>query len=105
MTSQSSHQHIPYCRETQHAFQNQIRRIKRKYFGEKNTVRPWNTLEQLGLPEKRLQSSDICLKAKESLTFDTLKLSELFINFYSNLANYLVKKLTATAKKFGLGSV
>ena len=56
------------------------------------------------MPEKRLQSSDICLKAKESLNFDTLKLFELFINFYSNLTNYLVGKLTATAKIFVLES-
>ena len=86
--------------------QNLIRKKKKAYFEEKlneNTVAPkkrWKTLKQLGLPEKRIPRTDLCLKAKEELKFDPFTNSALFKKFCSNLANDLVQKLLAAARKF-----
>ena len=65
----------------------------------------WKTLKQLGLPEKRLPCTDVCLKAEEELKFDPFTISELFKKFYSNLANDLVQKLPAAARKFDIEAV
>ena len=37
----------------------------------------WQTLKQLGLPEKKLPCTDVCLKTKEELKFDPFTISEL----------------------------
>ena len=63
------------------------------------------TLKQLGLPEKRLPCTDVCLKVEKDLKFDPFKISELFKKFYSNLANDLVRKLPAASKKFDIEAV
>ena len=63
--------------------QNWIRRKKKAYFEEKlkeNTRNPkklWKILKQLGLSDKR-SSTNICLKAKNGLTFDPYTISEVF---------------------------
>ena len=52
------------------------------------------------MPEKRLPCTDICLKAEEELKFDPFTIFELFKKFYFNLANNLVQKIPAAARKF-----
>ena len=81
------------------------------YFEEKvreitaNPRKLWKTLKQLGLPEKRLPCTNICLKAEEELKFDPFTISDLFKKFYSSLANDLVQKLPVAARKFDIETV
>ena len=75
----------------------------RKNYKE-NTKSPkklWKTLKQLGLSDTRSPSTNTCLEAKNGLTFDSCRISEVFKKLFSNLANDLVQKLPAAAKKFG----
>ena len=98
-------------KEARNAVQNLIRKKKKAYFEEKlkaNTANPkklWETLKELGLQNNRSPSSNICLKKKDGLTFDSFAISGVFQKFYSNLANNLVNKLPAAVNKFGLHSV
>ena len=66
----------------------------------KNPKKLWKTLKQLGLPEKRSPSTNICLKAENGLTFDPYTISEMFKKLFSNLPNDVVQKRPAAAKKF-----
>ena len=74
-------------KEARNTVQNLIRKKKKAYFEEKlkeNTANPkklWKTLKQLGLPEKSLPCTDVCLKVEEDLKFDTFTISELFKNY------------------------
>ena len=94
-------------KEARNVVQNLIRRKKKAYFENKlkeNTKNPkklWKTLKQLGLPDKRSPSTNICLEAENGLTFDLYTISEMFKKLFSNLANDLVQKLPAAANKFG----
>ena len=53
----------------------------------------WKSLKSLGLPSKRSSSATICLEKDGILSFDPKTNAEIFKDFYSNLANNLVKKL------------
>ena len=47
----------------------------------KNVAKPkqlWQTLKQLGLPNKKNSPSNICLKYKNGLSFDSLSITETF---------------------------
>ena len=98
-------------REARNIVQNLIRKKKKAYFKEKqkentkNSKKLWKTLKQLGLPDKRSPSTNIWLEAKNGLTFDQYTISKVFKKLFSNLANDLVQKLPAAAKKFGNKSV
>ena len=63
----------------------------------------WKILKQLGLPDKRSPSTNICLEAKNGL-INLYTISERFKKF-SNLAKDLVQKILMAAKKFGNKSV
>ena len=69
-------------KEVRNTVQNLIRKKKKAYFEEKlkeDTANPkklWKTLKQLDLPEKRLPSTNICLKVEEDLKFDSFTISE-----------------------------
>ena len=98
--------------EARKTVQNLIRKKKKAYFEEKlkeNTANSkkklWKTLKQLGLPEKKLPCTDVCLKAEEELKFDPFTISELYKKFYSNLANELVQKLPVAARKCDIEAV
>ena len=52
----------------------------------------WKSLKSLGLPSKQKSSSTICLEKDGILSFDHKANAEIFKDFYSNLANDLVKK-------------
>ena len=53
----------------------------------------WKSLKSLGLPSKESSSAMICLEKDGILSFDPKTNAEIFKDFYSNLANNLVKKL------------
>ena len=53
----------------------------------------WKSLKSLGLPSKANSSATICLEKDGILSFDPKTNAEIFKEFYSNLANNLVKKL------------
>ena len=53
----------------------------------------WKSLKSLGLPSKESSSAKICLEKDGILSFDPKTNPEIFKDFYSNLANNLVKKL------------
>ena len=98
-------------KEAPNTVQNLIRKKKKAYFEEKlkentgNSKKLSKTLKQLGLPEKRLPCTDIFLKAKEGLKFESFTISESYKKFYSNLENDLVHKLPAAIKKFDIKAV
>ena len=69
-----------------------------------NPKKLWKTLN-LGLPEKRLPCTDLCLKAKEEFQSDPFTISELFKILYSNLANDLIQKVPAAARKLDIEAV
>ena len=60
----------------------------------------WKSLKSLGLPSKQKSSSRICLEKDGILSFDHKANAEIFKNFYSNLANDLVKELPSSQNKF-----
>ena len=53
----------------------------------------WKSLKSLRLPSKESSSATICLEKDGILSFDPKPNAEIFKDFYSNLANNLVKKL------------
>ena len=53
----------------------------------------WKSLKSLRLPSKANSSAMICLEKDGILSFDPETNAEIFKDFYSNLANNLVKKL------------
>ena len=53
----------------------------------------WKSLKSLGLLSKESSSAMICLEKDGILSFDPKTNAEIFKDFYSNLANNLVKKL------------
>ena len=58
----------------------------------------WKSLKSLGLPSKESSSATICLEKDGILSFDPKTNAEIFKDFYSNLANNLVKKLPTPPK-------
>ena len=65
----------------------------------------WKSLKSLGLPSKQDKASKICLKNDGQHCFDDKINSNIFKNFFSNLATELVKKLPDPPCKFGVDSV
>ena len=98
-------------KEACNTIQNLIRKKKESILWGKikgkhtNQKKLWKTIKQLGLPEKRLAWTNVCLKAKEELKFDPCTVSELFKKFYSSLANDLVQKLPVAMNEFDIERV
>ena len=65
----------------------------------------WKSLKSLGLPSKANSSATICLEKDGILSFDPKTNAEIFKDFYSNLANNLVKKLPTPPNKYGKTAV
>ena len=83
--------------EARNVFQNLIRRKKKAYFEEKLKK---NTKNSKKPPKnKRSPSTNICLEAKNGLTFDPYTISEVFKKLFSNLANNLLKSLVINLHK------
>ena len=84
---------------------------KKQYFEEKlseNIAKPkelWQTLKSLGLPNKKNSPSNICLKYKNGLSFESLAIAEAFKKYCSSLAGNLVLKLPKPPNNFGIQTV
>ena len=65
----------------------------------------WKSLKSLGLPSKSSSSSTTCLEKGGILSFRPKANVENFKDFYSNLANDLVKKLPNPPNKYGKDAV
>ena len=65
----------------------------------------WRSLKSLRLPSKANSSATICLEKDGILSFDPKTNAEIFKDFYSNLANILVKKLPTPPNKYGKTAV
>ena len=65
----------------------------------------WKSLKSLGLPSRRASPSAICLEKNRTLSFDSKTNSEIFRDFFSNLASDLSKKLPSppTQETYGKG--
>ena len=86
-------------KEARNEVQRTIKQKKKQYLEEKlseNIAKPkelWQTLKQLGLPNKRNFPLNICLKNKNVLLFDSQSIAETFKKYYSSLVENLVLKL------------
>ena len=79
--------------------------VKRKL--ENNINEPkalWKTIKSLGLPNKTTSTAKICLKVKEGICFEPKGISDIFKDYYSNLAENLVSKLPPAPKIYGTSS-
>ena len=91
--------------------QRLIKTKKKTLFEEKlkaNVGKPkelWKALKSLGLPNKKTTTTNICLKDKTEVTFDSSSISEIFKSFYSTLASNLVKQFPPPKNRFDLKSV
>ena len=95
-------------KEARSDVQRTIKRKKKQYFEEKlseNIAKPkqlWQTLKSLGLRKKKNSLSNICLRDKNGLSFDSLSIAE---TYYSSLPENFVLKLPKTPNNFGIQSV
>ena len=91
--------------------QTMIKRKKKNFVLDKlnqNTGKPkelWKSLKSSGLPSKQKPSSSLCQEKDGNLSFDPKANTEIFKDFYSNLADNLVKKLPSPPNKFGIETV
>ena len=65
----------------------------------------WKTLQGLGLKTTSKIPQNICLKTQDGISFDSKYNTNIFKNFFSNLADDLVKKLPNSKNIFGTDSV
>ena len=65
----------------------------------------WQTLKSLVLPTKKNSPSNIRLKNKNGLLFDSLSIAETSKKNYSSLAENLMLKLPKPPNNFGIQSV
>ena len=95
-------------KEARNEVQKTIKQKKKQYLEEKlseNIAKPkelWQTLKSLGLPNKKNSPSNICLKNKNGLLFDSLSIAETFKKYYSSLAENLALRLPKPTNNFGI---
>ena len=65
----------------------------------------WQTLKSLGLPIKKNSPSNMFLKNKTDLLFDSLSVTKTLKKYYSSSAENLVLKLAKPLNNFGIQSV
>ena len=65
----------------------------------------WKTLKSLGLSKTNKSDTKMCLKNEDGTSFESKKTSEIFKDFFSNLAGNLLNKLPSAPKKFGMSTV
>ena len=98
-------------KEARNEVQRTIKQKKIQYLEEKlsediaKQKELWQTLKQLGLPNKKNSPSNTCLKNKNGLLFDSMSIAETFKKYYSSLAENLVLKLPKPLNNFGIQSV
>ena len=57
----------------------------------------WKTLKSIGLPKKGKTEAKVCLTDNNEMFYEPKEVSRIFKNFYENLAQSLVDKLTAAS--------
>ena len=108
--SKSNEDKLSYKR-AQNRVQNLIKKRKRQFVKgklENNVGKPkelWKTLKSLGFSKTEVSASKTCLEREGRLSFDPKENSEIFKDFFSNLATNLVSKLPPAPKKFGMDTV
>ena len=66
----------------------------------------WKSLKQLGMPSTKSQSSsNVGLNIDGTVNFDKIKVAEKFNQFYTSVADNLVRKLPKALTSFGSGFV
>ena len=91
--------------------QSLIKKKKKEYFKQKlqeNSGKPkelWKTLKSLGLPSKTASATKPCLKEDGELIYDTKSIARTFKDFFSNLAENLLKLLPKAPNKFNSKTV
>ena len=91
--------------------QSLIFKKKKTFYKEKlteNIGKPkelWKSLNSLGLSSKNKSGSKICLNENGKLNFEPKVNANIFRNFFSNLADDLLKKLPNPKNKFNMDSV
>ena len=106
-----SHSDNENCKKSRNKVQRMIKDKKKNFVIGKlndNIGKPkqlWKSLKSLGLPSKKSSSATICLEKDGILSFDPKTNAEIFKDFYSNLANNLVKKLPTPPNKYGKTAV
>ena len=84
---------------------------KKSFFGNKlndSIGKPkelWKALKSLGLPSKTSICGTTALKVKNAMSFETKSKLEVFKNYYSTLAENLLKKLPIPPKIYTFNSV
>ena len=109
----SSHLNIDWeiYKKARNEVQRTIKQKKIQYLEEKlsediaKQKELWQTLKQLGLPNKKNSPSNTCLKNKNGLLFDSMSIAETFKKYNSSLAENLVLKLPKPLNNFGIQSV
>ena len=98
-------------KEARNEVQRTIKQKKKQYLEEKlseNIAKPkelWQTLKSLGLPNKKNSPSNMFLKNKTDLLFDSLSVTKTLKKYYSSSAENLVLKLAKPLNNFGIQSV
>ena len=94
-------------KEAKYKVVNLIKQKKKEFFKNKlneNIGRPkelWKTIKSLGLPNKKSNAGNICLKDQMGeLQFNSEVNTKIFKNFFSNLASDLVNKLPMASNIF-----
>ena len=65
----------------------------------------WKALKSLGLPSKTSVCETTALKVKNTTSFGTKSTLDVFKNYYSTLADNLLKKLPTPPKRYTFNSV
>ena len=64
----------------------------------------WKDLKSRGLPSKTSACGTTALKVKNTTSFETKSTLDVFKNYYSTLANNLLKKLPTAPNKYTFNS-
>ena len=108
LKSKKSNLHIDEdsYKKVKYRVQNLIRKKKREFYEtnlRQKINKPeglWKTLKSMGLPFKGVTASNICLKSRNEVLFNTSKNCSIFKNYSSSLAHNLVSMLVLSPNIF-----
>ena len=102
---------IELFKAARNSTQSLIYKKKKSFYKEKlnkNIGKPkelWKSLNSIALSSKRGSASKICLNENGKLNFEPKVNANIFKNFFSNLADNLLKKLPNPKNTFNMDSV
>ena len=103
--------HEEIYKDSKYFVRKLIKNKKKVFFENKlkeNIGKPkelWKTLKSLGLPQKNNPGASICLNNDGKHSFDAKNNSEIFKDFFGNLAENLIKKLPSSPNLYGINSL